>query len=326
MIKRRTFIAGLGGAAAWPVVAPAQSGDRMRRVGALIGVDEGDTERQGFVAAFRKTLQELGWTEGRNLRIDLRWAANDRSRARAYAAELVAINPDALFGDNTFVIEELKQATRTLPIIFAKVTDPIGYSLTNGLASPGGNITGFTDREISSLGKLVEIIREIAPNIMTAGFITDSPPAAPTQYTVAAASSAGLRSIVAPVQTPREIEDAIVALGKQPNAGIILTSGPFTVTHRKLIIELVARHKLPTVYAYNTYVKDGGLISYGPGQSDQYRGAARYVDRILRGEKPADLPVQLPIKYELVINLKTAKALGLTIPETLLATADEVIE
>jgi putative ABC transport system substrate-binding protein len=308
------------------VVARAQRGERVRRVAALIGVDEGDMERQGFVAAFRKALQDLGWTEGRNLHIDLRWAANDRSRARAYAGELVALNPDVLFGDNTFVIEELQQATRTVPIIFAKVTDPIGFGITSSLTRPGGNITGFTDREIPSLGKLIEIMREIAPNVMTVGFITDNPSGSPTQYTVAAASSAGLRPIVAAVQTPREIEDAIVALGKQPNTGVILTSGPFTVTHRKLIIELVARHKLPTVYAYNTYVKDGGLISYGPDQSDQYRGAARYVDRILKGEKPADLPVQLPLKYELVINLKTAKTLGLTVPETLLATADEVIQ
>jgi putative ABC transport system substrate-binding protein len=325
-MRRRQFIAGLGSAAAWPVVSRAQQRDRVRRIGMLIGGDESDTGRQANLAAFRKALQDLGWTEGRNLRTDLRWAANDESRARTYAAELVTLKPDAIFGDNTFVIEALKQATGTLPIIFAKVTDPISYGFVSSLTHPGGNITGFTDREISSLGKSVEIMKEIAPNVTTVGFITDFPLESPTQYTAAAVASAGLRPIVASVQNPRDIEDAIVALWMNPNAGLIITSSPFTLAHRRLIIELATRYKLPTIYALSTYVRDGGLISYGPDQSDQYRGAARYIDRILKGDKPADLPVQLPTKYETVINLKTAKALGLTIPETLLATADEVIQ
>jgi putative ABC transport system substrate-binding protein len=295
----------------------------------LIGGDEGDPDRQTNegLAAFRKALQDLGWTEGRNLRIDLRWAANDASRARTYAAELVALNPDAMFGDNTFVIVALKQATPTLPIIFARVTDPILSGFVSSLARPGANITGFADKEISSSSKLAELMKEIAPNVTRVGVIVNySPSSLFARATLAGASSVGLRPVVASAEDPRDIENLIAALGKEPNAGLIIHTGPFVVMHRKLIIELAARHKLPTIFSRATYVKDGALMSYGPDQSDQYRGAARYVDRILKGAKPADLPVQLPIKYQLVVNLKTAKALGITIPETLLATADEVIQ
>jgi putative tryptophan/tyrosine transport system substrate-binding protein len=324
-MRRREFIAGVACAAAWPIVAGAQQVDRVRRIGVLIGGEEGDPERQAGFAVFRKSLQDLGWTEGRNLRIDLRWAASDVSRARTYAAALVALNPDAIFGDNTFVIAELKQATRTLPIIFARVTDPILSGLVSSLPRPDGNITGFADREPSSLNKLAEIIKEIAPNVTRVGLFTDDP-YYPSEPIARAASSIGLRPIIGSVRDPREIEDAIAALGKEPNTGLIITSNPFVLMHRRLIIDLAARHKLPTIYSVAIYVRDGGLISYGADRSDQYRGAARYVDRILKGEKPADLPVQAPTKYEMVINLKTAKALGLTIPETLLATADEVIQ
>jgi putative tryptophan/tyrosine transport system substrate-binding protein len=224
------------------------------------------------------------------------------------------------------VIAELKRATRTLPIIFARVIDPILSGLVKSLPRPGGNITGFADREPSSLNKLAEIMKEIAPNVTKVGLFTDDP-YYPSEATARAASSVGLRPIIASVRDPREIEDAIAALGKEPNTGLIITSNPFVLMHRRLIIDLAARHKLPTIYSVAIYVRDGGLISYGADdRSDQYRGAARYVDRILKGEKPGDLPVQLPLKYQLVVNLKTAKALGLTIPETLLATADEVIQ
>jgi putative tryptophan/tyrosine transport system substrate-binding protein len=271
-MKRREFIAGLGGVPVWSLAARAQQPERMRRVGVLIGGNEGDPERQAFVATFRKALQDLGWTEGRNFRIDLRWAASDESRARTYAAELVALNPDAIFGDNTFVIEELKKATRGLPIIFARVGDPILSGLVSSLPRPDGNITGFADREPSSLNKLAEIMKEIAPNVTRVGLFND--PYYPSEPIARAASSVGLRPIVASVQTPREIEDAIVALGKEPNAGLIISSNPFVLMHRGLIIELAARHKLPTIYSLATYVRDGGLISYGVNRRDQYRGAA----------------------------------------------------
>jgi putative ABC transport system substrate-binding protein len=297
----------------------------MRRVGVLIGGDESDPERQTNVAAFRNALRDLGWTEGRTLHIDLRWAASDVSRARTYAAELVTLNPDAIFGDNTFVIEELKQATRTLPIIFARVTDPIFSGFVSSLALPGGNITGFADKEPSSLSKLVEIMREIAPNVTTVGLIAEFSGTA-AREAAAATSSVGLKLVRVPTEDPREIENLIAALGKEPNTCLILSSGPFALKNRKLIIDLAARHKLPAIYSRATFVTDGGLMSYGPEPSDQYRGAARYVDRILKGAKPADLPVQLPINYQLVVNLNTAKALGLIVPDKLMAIADEVIQ
>jgi putative ABC transport system substrate-binding protein len=324
-MKRRQFIAGLGSAAAWAAVARAQQTETMRRVGVLSGGDEGDPERQASVATFRKALLDLGWTEGRNLRTDLRWAASDESRARTYAAELVALNPDAIFGDNTFVIKELKQATRTLPIIFARVTDPVFSGFVRSLARPDGNITGFANAEPSTLTKLAAIMKETAPNVTRVGLFTWNP-YYPSEQIIQAVSSVGLRPIVASVQGRRAIEDAIVALGREPHSGLIIASTPFVVMHRKLIIELASRHELPTVYSNDTWVRDGGLISYSPDRSDQYRGAARYVDRILKGDRPAYLPVQAPVKYKTVINLKTAKILGLTIPETLLATADEVIQ
>jgi putative tryptophan/tyrosine transport system substrate-binding protein len=290
-MRRREFIAVLGGIVAWPAAAWAQQPSRMRRIGVLIGADEGDQGRQANLAEFRTALQNLGWTEERNLHIDVRWAANDASRVRTYAAELVALNPDAIFGDNTFVLKELKQATHTLPIIFARVTEPILNGLVGSLTHPGGNITGFADKELSSLGKLPQIMKEIAPNVKRVGLLANLPPL--PNGTVAAAASVNLRPVLTIVHAPREIENAMVALGKEPNIGLIIPTSPFMLMHRKLIIELAARNKLPTIYSLAVYVRDGGLISYGVDQNDQYRGAARYVDRILKGEKPADLPVQL---------------------------------
>jgi putative ABC transport system substrate-binding protein len=332
MIKRRQFIAGLGSAATWPLAAWAQQDGRVRRIGALIGGDESDADRQANVAVFRKALQDLGWIEGRNLRIDWRWAANDANQARTYAAELVARNPDLLFGDNTFVVSGLRQATRTLPIIFARVTDPVRAGFVDSLARPGGNITGFTDREGSTLGKLPEFMKEIAPQVARVALITGAVTGVPTGGTLApevasAASLVGLRPIVVDVhRNTGEMEDTIVALAKEPNGGLIIVSGEFIVFHRKLVIELAARHKLPAVYSHPIFARDGGLISYGVDRGDQYRGAAGYVDRILKGAKPADLPVQQPIKYHLVVNLRTARALGLTVPQSILLSATEVIE
>jgi putative ABC transport system substrate-binding protein len=332
-MRRREFINLLGGAAlAWPLPVRAQQDGRVRRVGALIGGDESDVDRQATAAVFRKELQDLGWTEGRNLRIDWRWAANDANQARTYAAELVAGNPDLLFGDNSFVVRELQQATRTLPIIFARTTDPVGAGFVDSLARPGGNITGFADRERSTLGKLPAFMKEVAPQVTRVALITSTTTGDVPNYRLAlevesAASSLGLRTIVVDVHSNTgEIEDAIVAQAKEPNSGLIIVSGSFILAHRKLVIELAARHRLPAIYSHLNFARDGGLISYGVDRGDQYRGAAGYVDRILKGAKPADLPVQQPIKYHFVLNLKTAKALGLTIPETLFATADEVIQ
>jgi putative tryptophan/tyrosine transport system substrate-binding protein len=326
-MRRREFITLGGAAAAWPLRARAQQDGRVRRIGALIGGDEGDVERQASVAALRKALQDLGWTEGRNLRIDLRWAASDANRARTYAVELVALNPDVMFADNTFVVAALQQATRILPIVFARVTDPADRGFVSSLARPGGNITGFADRESSSLGKLAEFMKEIAPQVARVALITSTiANIRGVQEAGAAASSVGLRHVVAVVKEPREIEEAIVALGTEPNGSLIIVSDPFVMFHRRLIIELAARHKLPAIYSIADYVRDGGLMSYGVDRFEQYRGAAGYIDRILKGAKPADLPVQLPIKYQLVVNMKTAKALGLDMPPSILMRIDEVIE
>jgi putative ABC transport system substrate-binding protein len=339
-MHRREFISLLGGAAAcWPLAARAQQGDRVRRIGVLIGGDEGDPERQASVAAWRKALADLGWVEGRNLHIDWRWAAADSNRARTYAAELVTLNPELIFGDNTFVMTALQQATHVIPIIFARVQDPIGSGFVGSLARPGGNLTGFADGEASVVGKLVELMREIAPHvtrvaIFASGIDTQSVQrcnasaacARAAEEAKTAASLLGLRPIFVPVQDPHEIEEAIVALAKEPNGGLIVASNPFLLLHRKLIIELAARHKLPVIYSNLNYVRDGGLMFYGVDQIEQYRGAAGYVDRILKSTKPSDLPVQLPIKYRLVVNMKTAKAIGLGVPLSILMRIDEVIE
>ena len=329
-MQRRNFITLLGGAVtAWPLKARAQQPERVRRIGVLIGADESDPDRQIWIAEFRKTLTELGWIDGRNIRIDWRWAAGDRDRASTYATELVALKPDVLFGDNTFVVIELQQATRTLPIVFAMVNNPILSGFVTSLARPGGNITGFSDSEPLSLSKLPEFIKQIAPHVTSVAIIADGLTQAAktrTQGVATAALSVGLKVIVVEVRDTRAIEDAIVGFGQEPNGGLIVPGNPITNLHRKLILALAARYKLPVICGFRYYAADGGLLSYGTKTSEQYRGAAGYIDRILKGAKPTELPVQQPTKFELVINLKTAKALGLEVPPMLLARADEVIE
>jgi putative tryptophan/tyrosine transport system substrate-binding protein len=330
-LKRREFITLLGGAAAaWPLAARAQQGERMRRIGVLIaGSREDDPDGQTRSAAFLQGLQQLGWTDGRNLQIDYRWAAGDADHTRKYAAELVALAPDVILASGTATVAPLLQATRTVPIVFAQVTDPVGAGFVDSLARPGGNATGFLLFEYSISGKWLELLKEIAPRVSRAGVIRDPAQTAGTgQFAViqSVAPSVGMEVSTINVRDAPEIERGIAAFARSANGGLIVTASALSVVHRDLIVTLAARHKLPAVYYRRFYSTGGGLISYGPDIAEQNRGAAGYVDRILKGEKPADLPVQAPTKYELVINLKTAKALGLTVPQTLLARADEVIE
>jgi putative ABC transport system substrate-binding protein len=329
-MKRRTFIAGLGIAAAWPAMVRAQQGDRMRRIGVLMSQAADNPEAQARIAAFLQALQQLGWTEGRNIRIATRWgppAIND-VQLRNNAAELVALAPDVILASAYRPAAALQQATRTVPIVFAMVLDPVGNGIVEGLARPGGNVTGFMQFEYSLSGKWLELLKQIAPGVTRAAVFRDpSNPSGIGQFAVMQAMAPGLDVEVVPinVQDAGEIERAVATFARSAKGGLIATGGP-TTTHVQLIVALAARHRLPAVYPYRFFVSAGGLVSYGPDLIDQHRRAAGYVDRILRGEKPADLPVQAPSKYELVLNLKTAKALGLTIPETLLATADEVIQ
>ena len=330
-MKRRQFITLLGGAAAaWPVAARAQEGERMRRIGVLTaGTPPQDADMQVRNAAFLQTLQQLGWTVGRNVQIDYRWGMGSADSNRRYAAELVALAPEVIVGAGTASVGPLMQATRTVPIVFVSVADPVGAGFVQSLSRPGGNATGFIQFEYSLSGKWVELLKEIAPGVTRAAVVRD--PALTSgigQFAViqSVASSVGVE--VSPIN-PRdasEIAGAVEAFAHSSNGGLIVTSSALSVLHRDLIIALAARHKLPAVYYRRYFVASGGLISYGFDLVDQYRRAAGYVDRILRGEKPADLPVQAPTRYELVINMKTARALGLTVPPTLLARADEVIE
>jgi len=328
-IERRKFLATLGGAAAWPLASRAQQGERMRRIGVLIPYAADDPEGQARIAAFLQGLQQLGWTEGRNVRIDYRWSAGDADRARRYAAELVALAPDVILASGTSLVGPLLQATRTVPIVFPVIGDPVGAGFVDSLARPGGNATGFMSREYSLSGKWLELLKEIAPSVTRVAVLRDAAlSAGPVQFGVIQAVAPSLRVEVNPInlRDAGEIERAIAAFAGSPNGGLILTGGATSLLHSDLIITLAARHKLPAVYPYRHIVTGGGLIFYGANFYDQYRRAAGYVDRILKGEKPADLPVQAPTKYELVINLKTAKALGLEIPTPVLARADEVIE
>ena len=328
-MKRRQFITILGGAAAWPLAARAQQSERMRRIGVLMNLAADDPEAQVRLAAFHQGLQELGWTVGRNLRIDTRWGAGDADRYRRYSTELVALAPDVILAASGAIVPWLLQATRSVPIVFAQVPDPVGAGFVESLAHPGGNITGFTNFEFSIGGKLLELLKEIAPRVTRAAVLRDAAdPAGVGQWGAiqTAAPSLGLELRVVDVRDAGEIERSITAFARGSNGGMIVTGSAPTAIHRDLIITLAARHRLPSVYAYRYHATSGGLISYGPETIDQYRRAASYVDRIFRGEKPADLPVQAPTKYELVINLKTAKALGLDVPASLLARADEVIE
>jgi putative tryptophan/tyrosine transport system substrate-binding protein len=328
-VKRRAFITLLGGAAAWPLAARAQQGERMRRIGVLLPAAADDAEFQARVGAFLQGLALLGWTIGRNVRIDTRWATTNAAEIRRHAAELAALAPDVILASGTSTVGPLLQATRTVPIVFPNMGDPVGGGFVDSLARPGGNATGFMSYEYTLSGKWLELLKEIAPGVTRAAVIRDAAVSiGPAQFGVIQAVAPSLRVEVNPInmRDAGEIERAIAAFAGSPNGGLIVTASALAIAHRDLIVTLAARHKLPAVYPYRFFVTNGGLISYGPDFTDQFRRAAGYVDRILKGEKPADLPVQAPTKYELVINLKTAKALNLEIPPTLLARADEVIE
>jgi len=332
-MRRRDFITLLGGAAsAWPLAARAQQGERMRRIAWLGGGTDrggGDPRSHPLSAAFLQALQQLGWTEGRNVRIDDRWPSGDADKARKYAAELVALEPDVILAVGNVNLVPLLQATRTVPIVFVAVADPVGSGFVDSLAQPGGNATGFMvfDHDLSA--KWLELLKEIVPSVTRAAVLRDS--ATPTgigQFAVIQSVSRSVGVDVSLLNLPDtgEIEPALATFARRGNSGLIVTSSSLSLVHRELIVALAARHKLPAVYWERAFVAAGGLISYGPDRTDQFRGAAGYVDRILKGERPANLPVQAPTKFELAVNLKTAKALGLDVPATLLARATEIVE
>jgi putative ABC transport system substrate-binding protein len=328
-MKRREFITLLGGAAAWPLTARAQQRERVRRIGVLMSQSADDPDALAWISAFAQGLQERGWSVGGNVRIDYRWGAGDLDRFRKYAAELVALAPDVIFASGTSQVGPLLQATRTVPIIFTRVADPVGAGFVDSLARPGGNATGFVQYEYGLGGKWLELLKEIAPRVTRAAVLRDAAITAGVGLWGAiqtAAPSFGIEVSPVNVRDASEIERTITVFAREPNGGLILTGSALSAAHGDLIVALATRHKLPAVYFSRQFVDDGGLISYGTDIVDQFRRAAGYVDRILKGEKPADLPVQAPTKYELVINLKTANALGLTVPPMLLARADEVIE
>jgi putative ABC transport system substrate-binding protein len=330
MIERREFITLLGGAAGWPLAARAQQPERVRRLGILtVGASTDDPDGRARSAAFLQALEQSGWTDGRNIRIDHRWGGGDAENIRKYAAELVALAPDVILAYGTASMAPLLQATRTLPIVFVQITDPVGAGFVDSLARPGGNVTGFTNFEYGLSAKWLELLKEIAPSLTRVAVLRDASNSAGTGQFGAiqsVAPSVGVEVSPINLRDASEIKRAIAAFTRSSIGGLIVTASPLSVVHRALIIDLAARYKLPAVYYRKVYAADGGLISYGPDLIDEHRKAAGYVDRILRGEKPADLPVQAPTKYELVVNLKTAKALGLTLPDTVLARADEVIE
>jgi putative ABC transport system substrate-binding protein len=329
MIGRREFITLLGGAGAWPFVARAQQPERVRHIGVFMPAAADNAEYQARVAAFQQALGQLGWTIGRNVRIDIRWATTNADRIRAYADELVALAPDVILVSGDSAMPSLRLATRTVPTVFVQVADPVGAGFVDSLARPGGNVTGFMVFEFNLSGKCLELLKQIAPDVTRVAVLRDPTIGTGTnQFAAIQAVAPSLRIEVNPanVYDAGEIERAVTAFARASNGGLIVTAGALTLAHRDLISALAAQHRLPAVYPYRYFVTAGGLISYGPNTIDPYRQAAGYVDRILRGEKPGDLPVQAPTKYELMINLKTAKALGLTVPDTLLARADEVIE
>jgi putative tryptophan/tyrosine transport system substrate-binding protein len=325
-MRRREFIAGLGGAAAWPLVARAQQAERVRRIGVRVSFGESDPEAKAILSAFTQRLAELGWIDGRNLRMDVRWGS-DIDSIRAHAVELVGTNPEVLAADYTPTTQELQRLTQAIPIVFMNIGDPIETGVVARLARPGGNTTGFMNMEPSIGGKWLQVLKEIAPSLNRVLVIVsfgNAAHAARLRIIEASASTFGVQVLSSAVRDASEIESAIHAVVLEGN-GSLMPGGP-PVEHRKMIFALAARHRLPAVYANRFFVLEGGLVSYGPDDLDIYRRAASYVDRILKGEKPGDLPVQFPTKFELAINVKTAKALGLTVPETLLATADEVIQ
>jgi putative ABC transport system substrate-binding protein len=331
-MRRRDFIIKViaGSAVAWPLAARAQQpGERMRRIGMLMGIAADDLAGQARLAAFLQGLQQLGWIEGRNVRIDIRWGAGNAERNRGFAAELVALAPDVILAHSSAALAPLLQQTRSIPIVFTVVADAVGAGYVDSLARPGGNATGFINWEYSIGGKWLELLKEIAPAATRVAVLRETSTAAgPGQFAAiqAVAPSRGVELRPVDVRDPGEIESTITRFAQGSNGGLIVTGSAPAGVHRKLIIGLAARHKLPAVYANRFFIAEGGLLSYGTDFIDQHRRAAAYVDRILKGEKPADLPVQAPTKYELAINLKTAKALGIEVPPMLLARADEVIE
>jgi putative tryptophan/tyrosine transport system substrate-binding protein len=328
-MRRRAFISLLGGAAAaWSLAARAQQDERMRRISVLVPQDQDSPVAQARIAALLQELQRLGWT-GRNVRIDIRWAGAEVENIRKHAAELAALAPDVILANGSVVVTPLLQATRTVPIVFVVVPDPVGAGFVDSLARPGGNATGFVQFEYSLSGKWLELLKEVAPRLTRAAVLRDAAiPSGTGQFGAiqSVAPSVGLEVSPVNIRDASEIERAVGAFARSANGGLIVTGSALAQLHRNLIITLAARYKLPAIYFERFFVTAGGLISYGPDLVDQYRRAADYVDRILKGEKPAELPVQAPTKYETVINLKTAKALGLEIPHTVLARADEVIE
>jgi putative tryptophan/tyrosine transport system substrate-binding protein len=331
MMRRREFITLLGSAAAWPLAARAQQPERMRRIGVLSEFDEADPEPKTYLSGFTEGLAQLGWTDGRNLKIDVRWTAGSVERMRTFAKELVDLQPDVILSSSTPVTAAVQRETRTIPIVFAVVADPIDAGFVASLSRPGGNLTGFTNMEAAMVGKWVELLTEIAPGTKRVAimFNPDTAPSGGSYFLPLfelATRSLKIEPIVAPVRSDAEIELVINSLGRDPGGGFVVETDAFMVVHRAPIIMLAARNKVPAVYPLLPFARDGGLLSYGTDLRDIWRRAAPYVDLILRGAKPADLPVQLPIKFEMTLNAKTAKTLGLIVPPSILLRADEVIE
>jgi putative ABC transport system substrate-binding protein len=329
MMRRREFIAGLGSTAAWPVLARAQQPERVRRVGVLMQLSEDDPLSKSIVSGFTQALADLGWTDDRNVRMDLRWAGGDINRMRALARELVGLQPDILVPYGTPATAALQRETRTIPIVFASVTDPVASGIVARLDRPSGNVTGYATNEASLGGKWLELLLEIAPSLKRAAIIFNpdtAPVSAHMPSLETAARSLKVALITAPVYSDVEIESRIATLGREPGAGIVVMPDTFTSVHRAPIISAAARNNVPAVYSLSVFARDDGLLSYGVDVVDLWRRAATYVDRILRGANPAELPVQFPAKFEMVVNLKAAKALGLTVPQSILLRADEVIE
>jgi putative ABC transport system substrate-binding protein len=330
-MRRRQFIVGLGGAAAWPLAARAEQGERVRRIGVLLGWDDDNTLSKAWFSGFTQGISELGWTDGRNLRMDVRWAAGNVDRMRRFAKELVGLGPDLILASTTPVTAALQRETQTIPIVFAGISDPVGAGFVASLARPGGNITGFINIEAAIGGKWLQLLTEIAPGVKRAAmmFNPDTAPGGGSYYFPsfeATARSFKMEPIAAPVHGDAEIETVITSLGREPRGGLVVQSDGFMQVHRAQIILLAARNNIPVISDAVIPAKDGGLLSYGADFRDIFRRSASYVDRILRGEKPAELPVQVPTKFEMTVNLKTAKALGLSVPQSILVRADEVIE
>jgi putative ABC transport system substrate-binding protein len=329
-MKRREFITLLGGAAtAWPLAARAQQGERVRRIGVLIASVESDPERQKDVKAFQDALQDLGWIDGRNIQIDIRWAPERESMQRS-AKDLVALQPHVILAPTTSATQAILQQTRTIPTIFAVSNDPVGSGFVQSFPRPGGNVTGFVNMEPTMASKWLELLKEIAPHVNRVAFLFNPVTAPYLDYYLnplkAAAPSFGVQAIVAPIGDMSELETAVTAQAREPNGSVIMMPDFFTLSHRAEVTSLAARYRLPAVYPFRQFAQAGGLLSYGNDTTDNYRRAATYVDRVLKGTKPSELPVQAPVKFQLLINLKTAKAIGLTVPPSLLARADEVIE